>query len=164
MLAGAEAELRERVVKMLQRERLVAGEVPAVGYSTPRRVAVRVWDVAERQEDVAEEVMGPAMKIAYRDGVAGPAAVAFAKKSGVALEELKIVSTPKGDYVAAKAVKAGRGASEVIAAELPKELAGIYWAKNYVLAGGQAGEICAAGALDRGPAERCHRASELWGL
>ena len=27
-------------------------------------------------------------------------------------------------------MKAGRGAAEVIAAELPKELAGIYWAKN----------------------------------
>ena len=80
MLAGAEAELRERVVKMLQRERLVSGEALAVAYSTPRRLAVRVWDVAERQEDVAEEVMGPAVKIAYRDGVAGPAAVAFCEE------------------------------------------------------------------------------------
>ena len=48
----------------------------------------------------------------------------------MAIDDLKIVSTPKGDYVAATAVKAGRGASEVIAAEMPKELAGIYWAKN----------------------------------
>jgi glycyl-tRNA synthetase beta chain len=39
-------------------------------------------------------------------------------------------STPKGEYLAAISVKAGRGAAEVIAAELPKELAGIYWAKN----------------------------------
>ncbi len=37
---------------------------------------------------------------------------------------------PKGEYLAATAVRAGRGAAEVIAAELPKELAGIYWAKN----------------------------------
>ena len=130
MLAGAEAELRERVVKMLVRERLMTGDVRSVGYSTPRRLAVRVWDVMERQQDVAEEMMGPAVKIAYKDGQPGPAAAAFAKKAGVDVAELKVVSTAKGDYVAATAVKPGRGASEVIAAELPKELAGIYWAKN----------------------------------
>ena len=56
--------------------------------------------------------------------------MAFAKKAGVAVDALKTVSTPKGEYLAATAVKAGRVAAEVIVAELPKELAGIYWAKN----------------------------------
>jgi glycyl-tRNA synthetase beta chain len=130
MIAQAQAELLRRTVAMLERERLVLAGGEATAFSTPRRLAVLVRGVLARQEDVAEEVMGPAVKIAYKDGVAGPAAVAFAKKSGVAVEELKIVSTPKGDYVAATAVKAGRSAAEVIAAEMPKELAGIYWAKN----------------------------------
>jgi glycyl-tRNA synthetase beta chain len=40
------------------------------------------------------------------------------------------VTTAKGEYLAATSVKAGRAAAEVIAEELPKELAGIYWAKN----------------------------------
>ena len=130
MIAGAQAELMRRTVAMLERERLVAAGVEALGYSTPRRLAVLVRGVAARQEDVSEEVMGPAVKIAYKDGAPGPAAVAFAKKSGVAVEHLKIVSTPKGEYVAASSTKAGRRAAEVISAEMPKELAGIYWAKN----------------------------------
>ena len=130
MIAGAEAELRKRVVGLLERERLVVSAAEALSYSTPRRLAVMVPGVLARQEDVAEEMMGPAVKIAYKDGVPGPAAVAFAKKAGVTVEALKVVSTPKGEYVAATAVKPGRGAAEVIAAELPKELAGIYWAKN----------------------------------
>ena len=130
MIAGAQAELVQRTVAILGRERLVEGEVDAVGYSTPRRLAVLVRGVKARQEDVVEELMGPSAKIAFRDGVAGPAAVAFAKKAGVAVEDLKVVSTPKGDYCTANSVKAGRGAVEVIAAEMPKELAGIYWAKN----------------------------------
>ncbi len=130
MIAGAEAELRKRVVGLLERERLVVSATEALSYSTPRRLAVMVPGVLARQEDVAEEMMGPAVKIAYKDGVPGPAAVAFAKKAGVTVEALKVVSTPKGEYVAATAVKPGRGAAEVIAAELPKELAGIYWAKN----------------------------------
>ncbi|WP_213806897.1 glycine--tRNA ligase subunit beta [Granulicella sp. dw_53] len=130
MIAGAQAELERRVVAMLERERLVRAGVESRGFSTPRRLAVTVAGVAERQEDVAEELVGPSAKIAFKDGVATPAAVAFAKKAGVAVEDLKTVSTPKGEYLAATSVKAGRSAAEVIAAELPKELAGIYWAKN----------------------------------
>ena len=74
--------------------------------------------------------MGPAVKIAFKDGVPGPAAVAFAKKAGVAVEALTTKATPKGEYLAATSVKKGREAAEVIAEEMPKELAGIYWAKN----------------------------------
>ena len=130
MLAGAQAELLKRVVALLERERLVSGEIAAAAFSTPRRLAVRVHGVAERQQDLSEEVIGPAVKIAYKDGQPGPAAIAFARKSGVEVSSLKIVETPKGEYIAATSVKAGKSAAEVIAADLPKELAGIYWAKN----------------------------------
>jgi glycyl-tRNA synthetase beta chain len=137
MIAGAQAELQRRLTGLLQRERLVGESVEAVSYSTPRRLGVLVRGVAERQEDLCEEITGPAVKIAYKDGVPGPAAVAFAKKNGVAVEVLKIVSTPKGEYIAATSVKPGRSASEVIAAELPKELVAIYWAKNMVWRAGK---------------------------
>src|ERR1700677_349365 len=130
MIAGAQAELHERVVKMLEHERLIAADVASKSFATPRRLAVWVSGVAERQQDISEELVGPATKIAYKDGVATAAAVAFAKKAGVAVEELKTVTNAKGEYLAASSVKAGRGAAEVIAAELPKELMGIYWAKN----------------------------------
>jgi glycyl-tRNA synthetase beta chain len=130
MIAGAQAELQQRVVKMLERERLVRSGVDVKSFATPRRLAVWVRDVAARQEDVAEELMGPSVKVAYKDGVATAAAVAFAKKAGVPVDELKTVTNAKGEYLAATAVKAGRPAAEVIAAEMPKELAGIYWAKT----------------------------------
>jgi glycyl-tRNA synthetase beta chain len=130
MISGAQAELEQRVVKMLERERLVRSGAEAKSFATPRRLAVWVKDVAELQEDVAEELVGPSVKIAYKDGVATPAAVAFAKKAGVEVAALKTVTNAKGEYLAATAVKVGRGAAEVIAAEMPKELAGIYWAKN----------------------------------
>jgi len=130
MIAGAQAELQRRVVAMLERERLVSASTESRSFSTPRRVAVWVGGVATQQEDVSEELMGPAVKIAYKDGQPGPAAAAFAKKAGVTVESLKRVETPKGEYLAASSVKAGRGAAEVIAEEMPKELAGIYWAKN----------------------------------
>jgi glycyl-tRNA synthetase beta chain len=130
MIAGAEAELKRRVVGLLERERLVAAGTEVKSFSTPRRLAVLVSGVAGRQEDASEELTGPSVKVAFKDGAATPAAVSFAKKAGVAVEALKTVTTPKGEYLAATVVKAGRSASEVVAAELPKELATIYWAKN----------------------------------
>ncbi len=130
MIAGAQAELQKRVVGMLERERLVVAGVGVKSFSTPRRLAVWVGEVAARQEDVSEQVLGPGLKIAFRDGVPGPAALAFAKKAGVDVAALRTVTTAKGAYVAATSVKVGRPAAEVIAEELGKELAGIYWAKN----------------------------------
>jgi glycyl-tRNA synthetase beta chain len=130
MIAGAQAELQQRVVWMLERERLVTVGAASKSFATPRRLAVWVDGVAEQQEDVSEQLLGPATKIAFKDGVATAAAVAFAKKAGVAVEELRTVTNAKGEYLTATSVKVGKGAAEVIAAELPKELARIYWAKN----------------------------------
>ncbi|AEU36236.1 glycyl-tRNA synthetase, beta subunit [Granulicella mallensis MP5ACTX8] len=147
MIAGAQAELLRRVVALLGREQLIdaalAKEAQSVepvtaflvkhvirSYSTPRRLAVLVCGVREQQADITEDVTGPAVKIAFKDGVATPAAEAFARKSGVAVAELRTITTPKGEYLAATSVKKGRSAAEVLASELPKEIAGIYWAKN----------------------------------
>ncbi|MGA2437610.1 MAG: glycine--tRNA ligase subunit beta [Acidobacteriaceae bacterium] len=147
MIANAEAELGSRTIEMLRRERLLfpSDAISRLGsrgqlklgdregvrtFSTPRRLAVWVRVVAERQPDACEEMVGPAVKIAFKDGKPGPAAMAFAKKAGVDVAALKMVTTAKGEYLAATSVKAGREAVEVIAEELPKELAGVYWAKN----------------------------------
>jgi glycyl-tRNA synthetase beta chain len=130
MLPGAQAELLKRTLALLAREHLIGAEPVAKSYSTPRRLAVTVENVREQQQDITEETTGPAVKIAFKDGVPTPAAEAFARKSGVAVSELRIISTPKGEYLAATSVKKGRSAAEVIAAELPKEIGAIYWAKN----------------------------------
>jgi len=130
MIAGAQAELQRRVVALLERERLVPPDAASKSFATPRRLAVLVNNVAERQQDSSEELVGPSVKVAYKDGVPTAAAEAFARKAGVTVDALKTVATPKGEYLAATSTKQGRGAAEVIAAELPKELAGIYWAKN----------------------------------
>ncbi len=129
MIASAEAELLKRVTALLTRERLIS-TTTAKSFSTPRRLAVLISGVAARQEDEAEELVGPTTKIAYKDGVPGPAAIAFARKAGIPVEDLRTIQTPKGEYIAATALSPGRSAAEVLTAELPKEIASIYWAKN----------------------------------
>ncbi|MGA8939049.1 MAG: glycine--tRNA ligase subunit beta [Acidobacteriaceae bacterium] len=130
MLPAAQAELLKRTLALLTREHLLDADTTSASYSTPRRLAVLVKGVRQQQEDITEEATGPAVKIAFKDGVPTPAAEAFARKAGVSVDALKTISTPKGDYLAATTVKKGRTAAEVIATELPKEIAGIYWAKN----------------------------------
>jgi glycyl-tRNA synthetase beta chain len=137
MIASAQAELERRVVALLERERLIVPGVATKSFSTPRRLAVWVANVSKRQSDAAEELVGPAVKIAYKDGVPTPAAISFAKKAGVEVSVLKTVTTPKGEYIATTSVKPGRAAVDVIAEELPKELAAIYWAKNMVWRAGR---------------------------
>jgi glycyl-tRNA synthetase beta chain len=129
MIDGAREELARRVGDLLQRERLVKN--PAVqAFSTPRRLAVLAAGVSPAQPDIREQVTGPSLKVAYKDGEPTPAAQAFARKVNVPIDALEKISTPKGEYLAATVQKNGRPASEILAESLPKEIAGIYWAKS----------------------------------
>ncbi len=99
-------------------------------YSTSRRLAVLVEDVLTRQADTEEQLTGPSWKVAFKDGAPTAAAEAFAKKAGVSVTALAKVANAKGEYVGATVKRLGRAASELLAAELPKEVLSIYWAKN----------------------------------
>jgi len=131
MIAGAQAELARRVEAVLKRERLLGeGAAAVASYSTPRRLAVLVHGVAEKQADAEEHMLGPATKVAFKDGQPTPAAVAFAKKAGVDVSALETLTNAKGEYVTATVKKPGRAAAELLAELLPAEIAGIYWAKS----------------------------------
>jgi len=128
MIDAASAELRERVAALLGRERLTAGEI--TGFDTPRRLAVMASGIPAGQPDVTEQITGPSVSVAYKDGVATPAAHAFAKKAGVEVAQLEKIATAKGEYLAARVTKKGRSAGEILAENLAKEISAIYWPKN----------------------------------
>jgi glycyl-tRNA synthetase beta chain len=138
MIAGAETELGRRVSDLLTRERLLAPEAKLTTYSTPRRLAVLAEGVLARQADTEEQLTGPSWKVAFKDSAPTAAAQAFAKKAGVAVADLERVETPKGEYVGATVKRTGRTANEILAAELPKEVLAIYWAKNMYWRAGKA--------------------------
>ncbi len=92
--------------------------------ATPRRLVLRAEGLPERQADTEERVTGPA-KSAPAQAVAG-----FARKMGVAPEELSVDSTPKGEYYSfVKKVK-GRGTKEMLAEALPGLILKIYFPKS----------------------------------
>jgi glycyl-tRNA synthetase beta chain len=129
MIAGAQEELQRRVSDLLSRERLAAsGTMSSV--DTPRRLAVLAPGIPSAQPDLTEQINGPAVSVAFKDGEPTPAAHAFAKKAGVDVARLERVTTPKGEYLSAKITKRGRSAAEILAESLPKEIASLYWPKN----------------------------------
>ena len=130
MIAGAEAELGRRVNDLLTRERLLSAGSKLTTYSTPRRLAVLVEGVLASQADTEEKLTGPSWKVAFKDGAPTKAAEAFATKAGVAVAALEKITNAKGEYVGATVKRLGRVAAELLAAELPKEVLSLYWAKN----------------------------------
>jgi glycyl-tRNA synthetase beta chain len=138
MIAAAQAELASRVQTMLHRHHLVAsaftglaaGGAPITSYSTPRRLAVYVQQVRDRQEDRVEQLTGPAWKVAFPNGEPGPAAQAFARKAGVAVTALEKITTPKGDYSTAQVLLSGQSAEKILAESLPKEIGALSWPKT----------------------------------
>jgi glycyl-tRNA synthetase beta chain len=129
MIEAGSLELRERVGKLLERERL-APNGAITFLDTPRRLAVLASGIPATQPDVTEQITGPSLAVAYKDGQPTAAAHAFAKKAGVEVSQLEKASTPKGEYLSAKVTKKGRAAGEILAELLPKEIQSIYWPKN----------------------------------
>src|SRR5580704_3795564 len=128
MIEAASRELRERVSALLSRERLSGSAVEA--FDSPRRLAVMAHGIAASQADATEQIIGPSVSDAYKDGQPTPPAHHFAKKAGVDVTQLKKINTPKGEYLAANITKKGRSAGEILCEALPKELSTIYWPKN----------------------------------
>ena len=107
-------QIGETLVVQLKEYRLAA-DAPAETYSTPRRLAVRIAHVPERQTDLEELVNGPPVSAAFKpDGAPTPAAIGFAAKQGVDVAALERMRTPKGEYVVFRRRQRGRAAVDVL--------------------------------------------------
>lgn len=120
----------ERVARDgLAEARLAFETVRATG--TPRRLALIVEGVADRQEDRVREVTGPAVRVAF-DAAGNPtdAARGFAKGVGVAVDALERVTTPKGEYLLARVRDVGRPVAEVLPGLLGSWMLGLRFPKT----------------------------------
>lgn len=79
-------------------------------FATPRRIAVLIGEVGERQADQNLERKGPQLAAAFKDGQPTPAALGFAKSCGV---EFKALKQENGNLVFRKKQK-GRKTLELI--------------------------------------------------
>ncbi|NUQ77822.1 MAG: glycine--tRNA ligase subunit beta [Polyangiaceae bacterium] len=109
---AALAALPDLAKKRLGDLRLAHGTISALG--TPRRLALFIRGLAASQPDLNEEVTGPPVKAAFKDGVPTKAAEAFAQKLGCAVGDLRRVQTPKGEYLVGTRREAGRSAADLL--------------------------------------------------
>jgi glycyl-tRNA synthetase beta chain len=109
-LAGA---FSEAVGKGLDEVGLAHGNVES--FATPRRLAVRVRRLIERQPDRAIEKRGPPVRAAFDpNGEPTTAAVAFARGCGVTVDSLQRVETPKGEWLVHRGIEPGASTNALL--------------------------------------------------
>ena len=98
---------------------LAHGRIETKG--TPRRLTVWIDELAAKQEDRRDEIIGPPKSAAFdKNGQPTRAAEGFAQTKGVTVEELQIVTTPKGEYLMAVVEKKGESTEKLLATLLPQ--------------------------------------------
>jgi glycyl-tRNA synthetase beta chain len=126
---GAMDQLRDKTAKWLEDSRLRFGDIRA--YATPRRLAVLVTALEEKQEDVSEEVKGPALKIARDEsGAWTKAALGFARSQGVEPDALTIKEAGGVPYVYATKNQAGAETASLLPEALRTLAASLSFPKN----------------------------------
>jgi glycyl-tRNA synthetase beta chain len=110
------------------RQRRLTADAPIETFSTPRRLAVRIARLSDRQADLEEVINGPSVTAGLKpDGTPTPAALGFAAKQGVDVAGLERVETPKGTYLAYRRRQRGKPAADV----LPEVLTGTLRALSF---------------------------------
>ncbi|MHA7962737.1 glycine--tRNA ligase subunit beta [Paenibacillus sp. CAU 1782] len=126
---GAIDQLKEKTEKWLQDSRISFQAVKA--YATPRRLAVLVEGVAEKQEDSNEEAKGPSRKIAQDEaGNWSKAALGFARSQGVEPENFYFQELGGVEYVYARKSSIGQETSTLLAEGLQGIITGMSFPKN----------------------------------
>lgn len=123
------AALTEHFCGSLKEAGIEFGDVTP--YSSPRRLALMIQNMAEYQADQLVEKRGPALKAAYdQEGNPSKAAMGFARSCGVDFDQLQQIETDKGTYLNFKQEIKGSATRDLVADMLNKALAALPIAKR----------------------------------
>lgn len=105
--------LHDSFVKQLKDEGLEFAS--SKWYATPRRLALFIEGLADKQEDKEVEIKGPAVKAAFdAEGNPTKAALGWANANGISIDQAQRLETPKGAWLYIKTLKKGKQAVEVV--------------------------------------------------
>ena len=122
-VSSAIAQWKTKVPASLSQEFLTPVNVEY--YGTPRRLAILIKDLPSQQKDRVEEVKGPPVRAAYKDGKPTKAAEGFVRKQGVSLEDIEIRDTPKGEFLFINKQIKGRSTTEILQELCPQWITGL---------------------------------------
>ena len=127
-------QLRDKMGAFLTDHRLTFEKIEM--FSTPRRLAVRVAGLADKQSDLTEDFKGPSKKIALdADGNFTRAAEGFVRGKGLTVEDITFREIKGEEYVYVTKEEIGRPVEEIIPAvtEVLQALTfpvSMHWANN----------------------------------
>ena len=125
VMPGILAQLKENAEKAFKEQRIAFESIRTIG--TPRRTALLVQGLAEKQEDVESENRGPSVKIAFdADGNPTKACQGFARGQGVKPEDLE----QRDGYVYAHVHTAGQETAKLLEQMLPDFICGLNFPNN----------------------------------
>ena len=128
-IAPALAALKDSAEQMLKDQRLAFQSARTLG--TPRRLTLVVEGLETQQTSFVKEAMGPSKAVAFDPaGQPTKAATGFAAGQGVAVQDLQVRSTPKGEYLFAVKQERERPANMVLKGLLPQLIAKLSFPKT----------------------------------
>ena len=129
MILPAVEQLKSFVQKTCENHRLSFNELRT--FSTPRRLAVQIKGLPEKQEDRSVELKGPPAAIAKdKDNNWTKAALGFAAKNSIDPAELQIREYEGKDYLFVQRMELGQPVPELLQAQLEHWISQLSFPKN----------------------------------
>lgn len=126
---SAADQLKQKFVHWMNEHRLTFSAIQA--YATPRRIAVWVKEIPDKQPDLLEEVKGPSRKIAMsEDGEWSKAAQGFARSQGVLMSDLFFKEWKGTEYVYARKSSSGVNTRDLLQEHLQHIITSLSFPKN----------------------------------
>ncbi len=113
-IPSAMEQLKNEFSKTLEENEIKFSDIKV--YATPRRLAVIIENIADKQDDIEKTIKGPISNIAYdENGNLTKAAIGFANKNGINLDKL----FKQDNYVWAKIEQKGKDTKELLKSTVP---------------------------------------------
>ncbi|MFH1258785.1 MAG: glycine--tRNA ligase subunit beta [Elusimicrobiota bacterium] len=112
-------KLEENVPKIMAGYDLAFSKLEV--WATPRRLAVYLSGLAEKQKDLIKEIIGPKVSAAFDDrGNPTAAALGFARSQGIKVDQLKKKETSRGEVVVIEQKQKGQLTEKLLTYIFPK--------------------------------------------
>ncbi len=122
-------ELKNAFQKEFASNSISYGDINSSGGA--RVLTCYIKDVSLEQERLSKEVLGPPKRVAFDDkGNPTKTAFGFAKSQGVKLEDLKVKSTPKGEYIVIEKENQAQSTKDVLYRIIPNIIKNIHFPKK----------------------------------
>src|SRR5574337_1246191 len=128
-MTSALKDLKTQACRLFEEQRITFSGVRTFG--TPRRLTLHVERLEQSQGDLVREVVGPSRAAAFDpEGRPTKAAFGFARAQGVPVENLRVKTLDRGEYVVAAIVERGTRLEELLPMLLPRLITSLSFPKS----------------------------------